>query len=108
AYEGTLENPHLGATIIMELASFHSNDDSNQVPFSAADGAADSAEWILSGPGIPGEKRLWTSGKSHWMERRNSRNSEYPLGLDLVLIHSDGYAAALPRTTRINRVGKEL
>ncbi len=105
ACEGTLENPHLGATVILDLETFRSDDPQNSGTF--LPDTADSGEWILQGPGIRNERRIWIPGGRDWMERRNARNIEYPLGLDLLLVSSDGRMAALPRTTRIRPAGEE-
>ena len=104
AKEGTLENPHEGATIIMEVAGLSSDDPSSS-------GAAENdgwPEWILTGPGIETEKRLRVAGSPQWAAVRAERNREFPLGVDLILVDASGRLAALPRTTKMVRTdGRE-
>ncbi|MCU4178567.1 phosphonate C-P lyase system protein PhnH [Bosea sp. BH3] len=59
------------------------------------------AETTLSGPGIPGTRKVAPQGlrAGFWAEVREN-GALYPLGVDLVLCHGDGMLG-LPRTTRI-------
>jgi len=86
--EGDLVDPHKGATLVLGTAGLE-----------AAGGL------ILSGPGIRGESRLTVLREPSWIESRNRKNREYPLGVDLLLISGKGLLAALPRTTQIRSAG---
>jgi alpha-D-ribose 1-methylphosphonate 5-triphosphate synthase subunit PhnH len=81
---GTLSNPELGATIVLDGAS-------------VGQGALKVA---LRGPGIPGERRLALNGfHRDWLTRRAQWVAHFPLGVDLILTDSTRIAC-LPRTTR--------
>lgn len=59
--------------------------------------------WALSGPGIPGVRRLDPGeGGEALMTRLAANRSRFPLGLDAILT-CDGRLAAVPRSTRITR-----
>jgi alpha-D-ribose 1-methylphosphonate 5-triphosphate synthase subunit PhnH len=108
AKEGTLENPHEGATVIMEVAGMASDDPANAED-ARSDGREDVdwPEWVLTGPGIETERRLKVAGSPFWAEARTERNREFPLGVDILLLDASGLIAALPRTTRMMRSGGE-
>lgn len=89
AREGTLLDPHLGATIIV-----------------MADSITENGSYLLSGPGIRDEARLGITGAEGWLEARAEKNREYPLGVDLYFVTSEGAFAALPRTTRVTLAGE--
>lgn len=85
---GTLEQPHLGAMIFVLCPSFERG-----------------PTYRLSGPGIEVPRQTLTIDLSpEWLNARNQHNSEYPLGIDLVLVSPAGQLVALPRTTQIERV----
>jgi len=82
---GTLVEPHLGATVVME-----------------ADELTHQGAWTLRGPGINGTASLGVRGLPPEIAAvRAERCAEYPLGIDLFLIDRSGRLAALPRTTRV-------
>lgn len=84
ASEGTLEEPWLGATLILEAARV------------AAGGPV-----LLEGPGIATRAALAVEGLDPcWLSLRAERCREYPLGLDIILVDRSGLLAALPRTCR--------
>jgi alpha-D-ribose 1-methylphosphonate 5-triphosphate synthase subunit PhnH len=87
ARAGTLVDPHLGATVVME------------VPFLEEGGTL-----LLSGPGIESAARLAVGPDRCWVEARAAKNAEFPLGVDLILVDSRFALAALPRTTVIREV----
>ncbi|WP_010648700.1 phosphonate C-P lyase system protein PhnH [Oceanobacillus massiliensis] len=81
---GTLVNPQQSSTWIME--SMHlTNDD----------------EIKLNGPGIKNCAHLQTGFSSAIWHARNERTNEYPLGMDLILTDSEGHAACVPRTAKV-------
>lgn len=86
AKRGTLSNPHLGATIIIEVESLSNDDD-----------------LILRGPGIQTQEYLGVvstfPSSSTWIQARQIANQEFPLGVDLIFVDQQHQIAALPRTT---------
>lgn len=90
---GTLVDPHLGATIIIEVSSL------------AVPKTSGVDRLVLDGPGIDGEAQIEVAGASAWIDARNAACSEYPLGVDLYLVDTAHRVAALPRTTRVRRAG---
>jgi alpha-D-ribose 1-methylphosphonate 5-triphosphate synthase subunit PhnH len=90
---GTLVDPHLGATIVVEVESLEEEG-----------GALE-----LSGPGIESLARLGVRPAAvpgaGWIAARAAKNREFPLGVDLILVDSRCRLAALPRTTVIREEG---
>lgn len=80
---GTLEDPHLSASIIYEVRS-----------------VKDGKQEIISGPGIQKEKKIRLSC-GNWQEARYAKNIEYPLGIEIYFLDEDGDILALPRTTQV-------
>jgi alpha-D-ribose 1-methylphosphonate 5-triphosphate synthase subunit PhnH len=83
---GTLERPESGATAVYAVERLDSG------PLTLE----------LSGPGIPGERRLGVEGLPATEVRafRESR-ADYPLGVDVYLVDEAGRVAGLPRSTRV-------
>jgi alpha-D-ribose 1-methylphosphonate 5-triphosphate synthase subunit PhnH len=78
---GTDETPHLSATLLLQVKSFH-----------------DGTPVKLSGPGIKESITLFVDGlSSRFFEHRNS--FRFPRGVDVFLI-ADQQLVGLPRTTR--------
>jgi alpha-D-ribose 1-methylphosphonate 5-triphosphate synthase subunit PhnH len=92
AREGTLVDPHLGSTLVIEVARLSGE-----------------GELILAGPGIETKARLGMgAGRGAdldpgWLEARSAKNAEFPLGVDLLFVDEDFRLAALPRTTLVRR-----
>ncbi len=84
AKAGSLVDPHLGATIVVE------------VEFLREGGPLE-----LSGPGIEASSRLEVGLDPSWIAARASKNLEFPLGVDLIFVDRSFRIAALPRTTRV-------
>jgi alpha-D-ribose 1-methylphosphonate 5-triphosphate synthase subunit PhnH len=82
ANPGTLVDPHLGATIVVEVAA-----------------VTEEGPLRLSGPGIASEARLGVGADPAWMEARRLKNAEFPLGVDILFVDGHSRLAALPRTT---------
>lgn len=84
---GTLERPESGATAIYAVQEL-----SGGGPLTLK----------LSGPGVPGERRLGVEGLPAAEVRaiRESR-ADYPLGVDVYLVDEAGRVASLPRSTRL-------
>ncbi|MDA3040507.1 MAG: phosphonate C-P lyase system protein PhnH, partial [Actinomycetota bacterium] len=69
--------------------------------------AASSTELVLTGPGIPGRRTLYTSGVNPDVLAGLGRSSgEFPAGLDVWLFSPDGQVAAIPRSTTLT-IGQE-
>jgi len=70
---------------------------------SALDPTADGG-WLLAGPGIKPDEpvRLAVGGLSDkFLTVRAALVSDYPAGIDILLVTDEGRIAALPRTTRV-------
>ncbi len=86
---GTLEDPHLSATILIAVNAL-------------TEGPGDGVKLRISGPGIQGVKEVYADGLPiAWIEERNKLNSEFPLGIDMILTTDTGEMMAIPRTTMI-------
>lgn len=83
---GTLLNPHKSATIICEVADISYEN-----------------ELVLKGPGIENEKYVKISGIQEWIDARNIKNKEFPLGVDIIFIDANYNLICLPRTTIIDK-----
>ncbi len=93
ARRGTLVDPHLGATIVLETS---------RLSWDKSDGTP-ATPWILTGPGLRGNAALNLpaddGGRTHAvMEARTEACSEYPLGVDLILVDRQGWLAYIPRS----------
>lgn len=86
AKAGTLKNPHSSAFIIVEVESVTSGE-----------------ALLLKGPGIHSTELIYLDINENWMESRQEKNKEYPLGIDLILIDQNHQLISLPRTTQITR-----
>jgi alpha-D-ribose 1-methylphosphonate 5-triphosphate synthase subunit PhnH len=83
---GDLVNPHLSATLIIEVEKISNHRD-----------------LVLSGPGIKGEKYISISGETDWVKLRAEKNIEYPLGIEMYFVDKNYNLLALPRTTKITK-----
>jgi alpha-D-ribose 1-methylphosphonate 5-triphosphate synthase subunit PhnH len=86
AKAGTLVDPHLGATLIVEVDSLD-----------------EGGGLELTGPGIESSARLGVLPSPDWTAAREAKNAEFPLGVDLILVDSKYRLTSLPRTTRIRK-----
>jgi alpha-D-ribose 1-methylphosphonate 5-triphosphate synthase subunit PhnH len=94
AKTGTLLDPHLGATIVIEQDLITSeNLDHEQVCLE------------LTGPGIKqnDKRHLYIKGDDSWQQARQEKNSEFPLGLECIIVDDEGRLSAIPRTTQITK-----
>ena len=81
---GTLSDPHKSATIIIR-----NNDATN-------------CRLTLSGPGINGKTVIQTTQTVKTaIELRDAQKYEYPQGIDMVFVSSNGELLAIPRLTRM-------
>lgn len=86
AYPGDLLDPHKAATLIIE------------VDYVGNDGGL-----TLMGPGIETECYVDVKATDSWVDLRAEKNSEYPLGIDLIFTDRDDNLLCLPRTTQISK-----
>jgi alpha-D-ribose 1-methylphosphonate 5-triphosphate synthase subunit PhnH len=84
AKAGTLVDPQLGATVVLEAGLIESF-----------------GPLALSGPGIESSARLGIDLESGWIAARSAKNREFPLGVDLVFVDQRCRLACLPRTTLV-------
>lgn len=83
---GNLIDPHKSATIIFEVENL-SND----------------KDLVLVGPGIKEANFAKIQGNKSWLEEREKKNIEYPLGIDIVFIDRLSNIMCLPRTTQVSK-----
>ena len=81
-----MENPHQSATFIIECEQLIQDGD-----------------LILEGCGILDEKRVTIQMEEAWLDAREKKNHEFPLGIDMILTDVFGNVMALPRTIRIKK-----
>ncbi|MGP4020143.1 phosphonate C-P lyase system protein PhnH [Saccharopolyspora sp. 5N708] len=55
----------------------------------------------LSGPGVPGQRRLRVSGLPADFVAQRRNLIDFPAGIDLLLVAPDGGLVGLPRSTRV-------
>jgi alpha-D-ribose 1-methylphosphonate 5-triphosphate synthase subunit PhnH len=86
---GTLEEPHRGATLFIEVEAL-----------------GEGGDLRIEGPGVKGCVRICVEGlPPDWIEARAERCSEYPLGIDVYLVDGAGRLVGLPRTARLTAGG---
>jgi len=83
---GNLVDPHKSSTIVIEVESITRG-----------------KELILKGPGIEKENTISIKCDFDWISARESKNIEYPLGIDIIFIDKSSNIMCLPRTTQIIR-----
>ncbi|MTI65834.1 MAG: phosphonate C-P lyase system protein PhnH [Firmicutes bacterium] len=81
---GDLINPNKSATIIVESEKITNEKD-----------------LTLKGPGIKEVNYVEVKLKGNWIEERNEKNIEYPLGIDVIFTDINSNIMCLPRTTQI-------
>ncbi|WP_246218351.1 phosphonate C-P lyase system protein PhnH [Litoribacterium kuwaitense] len=81
---GELNDPHDSALIIIEV-----------------DSLTEGHTLKLTGPGIKDENEVQVSTDLAWLSLREQRNSDYPLGVDMVFVDADHQMLCLPRTTKV-------
>ena len=86
---GTLEEPHRGATVVIEVDEL------------APVEKPGTLRHDLVGPGIAGLRSLWIAADFDWCAPRNRKVVTYPLGLEVFLVDATNNLVGLPRTTRI-------
>lgn len=84
ACPGNLTDPHKSATMVIETGA-----------------VSNSRNLILKGPGIEEECCVKVQTPDSWVELRAEKNSEYPLGIDIIFTDPDSNILCIPRTTQI-------
>ncbi|MEI3612476.1 phosphonate C-P lyase system protein PhnH [Pseudogracilibacillus sp. SO30301A] len=85
---GTLRDPHLSATWIVETEPLQLG-----------------KEIKLTGPGIETETLLQVQLAQTFWDIRKERLSEFPLGLDIIFTNRRNEVLCMPRTTIVEKVG---
>jgi alpha-D-ribose 1-methylphosphonate 5-triphosphate synthase subunit PhnH len=99
---GTLEDPHRGATCIVECATLLGLDAEGE-RIGSVSSVHDRSCWELSGPGIKTTSRLELD-RGEAVRAREERGDEFPCGIDLVFVDGAGHVAAVPRSTSVKEV----
>ncbi len=86
AKEGNLVDPHASATLIFEVEEL-----------SKSNGL------MMKGPGIEERDCIGVAVFENWVEEREMRNSQYPMGIDIILVDRASRIVGLPRTTQLSR-----
>jgi alpha-D-ribose 1-methylphosphonate 5-triphosphate synthase subunit PhnH len=82
--------PDTGATAVIQVG---------QIGRSSATGGV---QLVLTGPGIEKEEIVFVTGlRVEHLEALRARNTEFPLGVDAILVASDDCIVCLPRTTKV-------
>lgn len=81
---GTLGSPEKSATLIVEV-----------------DSIGEGQKFSLKGPGIKTVNEIEMTLDPKWMEMRTTLCSEFPLGIDLILIDRHNQLTVIPRTTKV-------
>ena len=99
---GTLEQPHRGATAIVECSVLLGLDAQGARVGSASHACAKSA-WELMGPGIDGAAHF-SCDRGDVLRARVGRLDEFPCGIDLMFVDGFGHIAAVPRSSACREV----
>jgi alpha-D-ribose 1-methylphosphonate 5-triphosphate synthase subunit PhnH len=84
--KGTLSYPDDGATLILDVESL----------------GVDGQPITLTGPGVAGERTLQVNGlNTALLTALQECNTEFPLGIDLILTDPDFHIACIPRSSKI-------
>jgi alpha-D-ribose 1-methylphosphonate 5-triphosphate synthase subunit PhnH len=87
--KGSLPYPEEGATLVASVKTL------------AAEASGDLAI-TLKGPGVAGEKTFFVRGlNAQLLTALQQSNSEFPLGVDLILADGDGRLACIPRSSQV-------
>ncbi len=94
---GTLEEPHRGATAIVECSALLGADAAGARVGSTSN-AHDKSFWRLSGPGVDGVS-VFSCDRADVLHARAARRDEFPCGIDLIFVDGFGHVAAVPRSS---------
>lgn len=96
---GTLLDPQLGATLVVECGTLLGCDAAGERVGSASR-AETAAGWELTGPGVSGTAQICCD-RADALGARCMRGDEFPCGIDMVLVDAAGHVVAVPRTTAL-------
>ncbi len=94
---GTLEEPHRGATAIVECSVLLGADAAG-VRVGSASNAREKSFWRLAGPGIDGAS-VFSCDRADVLRARAERMDEFPCGIDLIFVDGFGHVVAVPRSS---------
>lgn len=83
AKRGSLINPHMSSTFIIETKNLK-----------------DEGDILMTGPGIKDVNRI-NFYNFNWITKRNEINADFPMGIDIFLIDESSNLLCIPRTTKI-------
>lgn len=101
-FPGTLEEPHRGATAVVECSVLLGSAADGSKVGSAAHANAKSC-WELTGPGIEDTSRI-VLDRADVMRARQARADEFPCGIDIVFTDGFGHMVAVPRSSACKEV----
>ncbi len=82
---GDLENPHLGATLIIEVSNIEND-----------------GNLLFRGPGIKTKNSFRVKDLDvEFFQKREEINMDFPLGIDIILVDKLGNIGCIPRTTKV-------
>lgn len=99
---GTLEDPHRGATCIVECAALLGASAGGE-RIGSVSTAHDRSCWELTGPGIKTAARIELD-RGEILRVRSDRMDEFPCGIDLIFVDGAGHVVAVPRSTSVKEV----
>lgn len=99
---GTLEQPHLGTTAIVECSVLLGLD-AQGMPVGSASHACAKSAWELTGPGVDGVAHF-SCDRGDVLRARVARLDEFPCGIDLMFVDGFGHIAAIPRSSACREV----
>ena len=102
---GTLVDPHLGATCVVECGTLLGTDAAGARTGSVS-GAQHAGLWELSGPGIKDTARF-ACDRGEALQARIERADEFPCGIDLVLVDRASHVVAVPRSSALRPVSED-
>lgn len=97
---GTLEDPHLGATVVIEVDALAPGLEALHPTAGGSRGLG----LVLRGPGVESVTSLAVAAPFDWVGARNARVRAYPLGIDLMLVDRHQQLVAIPRTTHLGPI----
>ena len=100
ARRGTLEDPHLGATVVLAVDRLYGEGDAPR-----GHAARHATGYRIEGPGVDGTRSLWVAHRHAWAAARDEAVADVPVGVDVLLLDGEDRIAALPRSTRAHAGG---
>lgn len=99
--EFALTSPDFDGDLTRFAQGSHEYPDSSTTVIVQVENLEAANNWVLSGPGIDGMRRVGVAGLSpHWPSMLADNRSRFPCGVDLLFTAGTGLMG-LPRTTRV-------